>query len=164
MHVRQRAETLLTNSHYDPKSVKEIADGVTTRWQGLVTRAEERHKLVTASLNFYKTAEQVCSVLDSLEREYKRDDGVDWMARAAGDQDKVAIILQLINKHQEQKEAFLKACTLARRTAETFLKYSNRSLQYFTHPGESTFRGPEAKVKGGGRSRSQSFALETGKK
>ena len=59
MHVRQRAETLLTNNHYDPKSVKEIADGVTSRWQGLVTRAEERHKLVTASLNFYKTAEQV---------------------------------------------------------------------------------------------------------
>jgi hypothetical protein len=58
VHVRQRAETLLTNNHYDPKAVKEIADGVTTRWQGLVTRAEERHKLVTASLNFYKTAEQ----------------------------------------------------------------------------------------------------------
>ena len=49
------------------------------RWQNLVTRAEERHKLVTASLNFYKTAEQVCSVLDSLEREYKRED--DWLSR-----------------------------------------------------------------------------------
>ena len=59
MHVRQRAETLLTNNHYDPESVREIADGVTSRWQQLVTRAEERHKLVTASLNFYKTAEQV---------------------------------------------------------------------------------------------------------
>ncbi len=98
---------------------------------------------------------KVCSVLDSLEREYKRmDDGVDWMTRTSGgddqqQQDKVAIVLQLINKHQEQKEAFLKACTLARRTAETFLKYSNRSLQYFSHhPAESTFRGPEAKVKG----------------
>ena len=80
MHVRQRAETLLNNNHYDPKGVKglflfgkffnfakfrlfvyfsDIADGVTGRWQQLVTRAEERHKLVTASLNFYKTAEQV---------------------------------------------------------------------------------------------------------
>merc|ERR1711981_1446813 len=54
----------------------------------------------------------------------------------------------LIAKHQEQKEAFLKACTLARRTAETFLKYSNRSLQYFSHPAsQSTFRGPDGKVK-----------------
>ena len=31
---------------------------------------------VMASMNFYKTAEQVCSVLESLEREYKRDE--DW--------------------------------------------------------------------------------------
>lgn len=35
----------------------------------------------------------------------------------------------LIVKHGEQKEAFLKACTLARRTAETFLKYAARSAQ-----------------------------------
>lgn len=46
-----------------------------------MTCAEERHKLVTASLNFYKTAEQVCSVLDSLEREYRRDE--DWCGSAA---------------------------------------------------------------------------------
>ena len=63
VHVRQRAETLLTNNHYDPESVREIADGVTSRWQQLVTRAEERHKLVTASLNFYKTAEQVKTII-----------------------------------------------------------------------------------------------------
>merc|ERR1712083_794603 len=146
VHVRQRAETLLSTNHYDPASVKEVADSVTNRWQNLVTRAEERHKLVTASLNFYKTAEQVCSVLDSLEREYKRED--DWLSRhASGDHDRATLIAQLINKHQDQKEAFLKACTLARRTAETFLKYSNRSLQYFSHPNESSFRGPETKVK-----------------
>ena len=67
---------------------------------------------------------------------------------ASGDVDKVTLITQLISKHQEQKEAFLKACTLARRTAETFLKYSNRSLQFFNQPTQSTFKGPEAKVKG----------------
>lgn len=66
----------------------------------------------------------------------------------SSDIDKVTLITQLISKHQEQKEAFLKACTLARRTAETFLKYSNRSLQFFTQPNQSTFKGPEAKVKG----------------
>ncbi|XP_059088154.1 triple functional domain protein-like isoform X1 [Tigriopus californicus] len=150
VHVRQRAETLFQSNHFNPGRVKEIADGVTSRWQGLVTRAEERHKLVTASLNFYKTAEQVCSVLDSLEKEYRRDD--DWLVRSAGNgdhHDKVALVVQMINKHQEQKEAFLKACTLARRTAETFLKYSNRSVQYFGHAqgSEASSKGPEAKVK-----------------
>lgn len=92
---------------------------------------EERHKLVTASYNFYKTAEQVCSVLDSLEREYKRDE--DWCSDGTiGER-----ISQLITKHQEQKEAFLKACTLARRTAETFLKYTSRSLQYYNYPQDA---------------------------
>ena len=103
-------------------------------------RAEEKHKLVMASMNFYKTAEQVCSVLESLEREYRRDE--DWCesdksvsegghGRSDGRTDtdeKLALLASLLNKHLEQKEAFLKACTLARRTAETFLKYVNRNL------------------------------------
>lgn len=38
-------------------------------------------------------------------------------------------VAALVVKHGEQKEAFLKACTLARRTAETFLKYAARSAQ-----------------------------------
>lgn len=145
VQVKYRADSLINGNHYDPQSIREISEEVTKRWQQLVTCAEERHKLVTASLNFYKTAEQVCSVLDSLEREYKRDD--DWCASTAvggagsssgggtpGTGDKATAISQLINKHQEQKEAFLKACTLARRTAETFLKYTTRSLQFYNYP------------------------------
>lgn len=53
------AESLVAANHYDSTTVKEMAVEVTKRWQQLVTCAEERHKLVTASLNFYKTAEQV---------------------------------------------------------------------------------------------------------
>ncbi|KAH8365464.1 hypothetical protein KR093_001054 [Drosophila rubida] len=128
VQVKYRADALINANHYDPQSIREISDDVTKKWQQLVTYAEERHKLVTASINFYKTAEQVCSVLDSLEREYRRED--DWCG-GGGSSDKAQTIVQLISKHQEQKEAFLKACTLARRTAETFLKYANRSQQYY---------------------------------
>lgn len=99
-----------------------------------------------ASSNFYKTAEQVCSVLDSLEREYKRDE--DWCSNDKVCGDKVVAISQHINKHQEKKEAFLKACTLARRTAETFLKYTSRSLQYYNYQGEAGTRNAEQRVKG----------------
>lgn len=127
VQVKYRADTLINANHYDPQSIREIADEVTKNWQHLVTAAEERHKLVTASLNFFKTAEQVCSVLDSLEKEYRRSE--DWCG-GGGSSDKAQIITQLITKHQEQKEAFLKACTLARRTAETFLKYTSRSVQF----------------------------------
>lgn len=129
----------MSANHYDPKSIREVAEDVTKRWQQLVTCAEERHKLVTASINFYKTAEQVRSVLDSLEREYKRDE--DWCASG----EKAAQVPTLVGKHQEQKEAFLKACTLVRRTAETFLKYTNRSLQFYSYQSNSA--GSENKVK-----------------
>ncbi|XP_073973142.1 trio Rho guanine nucleotide exchange factor isoform X3 [Rhodnius prolixus] len=172
VQVKHRADSLISANHYDPGSVRQVSEEVTKRWQQLVTCAEERHKLVTASLNFYKTAEQVCSVLDSLEREYKREE--DWCGGGtgvspgtanggpaspqsnntqsnntqAGGQSvspAAAAMAQLITKHQEQKEAFLKACTLARRTAETFLKYTSRSLQYYNYPTSEA--GPEARVK-----------------
>ncbi|KAF7988703.1 hypothetical protein HCN44_001276 [Aphidius gifuensis] len=138
VQVKHRADALVSANHYDPKSIRDVAEDVTKRWQQLVTCAEERHKLVTASINFYKTAEQVRSVLDSLEREYRRDE--DWCSSG----DKAGQVPTLVGKHQEQKEAFLKACTLVRRTAETFLKYTNRSLQFYSY---QTTTGSENKVK-----------------
>ncbi|XP_050073196.1 triple functional domain protein isoform X1 [Anopheles maculipalpis] len=142
VQVKYRADALMNANHYDPQSIKDIAEDVTKKWQKLVTCAEERHKLVTASQNFFKTAEQVCSVLDSLEKEYRREE--DWCG-GGGSTDKGQQIVQLISKHQEQKEAFLKACTLARRTAETFLKYANRSLQFY-HVNSTTVNS-ESRVK-----------------
>ncbi|XP_011495502.1 PREDICTED: kalirin isoform X2 [Ceratosolen solmsi marchali] len=139
VQVKHRADALVSANHYDPKSIRDVAEDVTKRWQQLVTCAEERHKLVTASINFYKTAEQVRSVLDSLEREYKRDE--DWCMGG----EKASQVPTLVSKHQEQKEAFLKACTLVRRTAETFLKYTNRSLQFYSY--QITGATSENKVK-----------------
>jgi len=59
VQVKYRADGLINANHYDPKSIREISDDVTKKWQQLVTYAEERHKLVTASINFYKTAERM---------------------------------------------------------------------------------------------------------
>lgn len=56
-------------------------------------------------------------------------------------------IAQIISKHQEQKEAFLKACTLARRNAESFLKYASRCVQYYSSSvSNSAFRTAERKI------------------
>ena len=60
----RKAETLLHStttglSNIQRQTLSDVIDGVTRKWQNLVQCAEERHKLVTASLNFYKTAEQV---------------------------------------------------------------------------------------------------------
>lgn len=63
----RKAETLLHStaglSNPQRQSLTDIIDGVTRKWQNLVQCAEERHKLVTASLNFYKTAEQVKTII-----------------------------------------------------------------------------------------------------
>lgn len=71
VQVKYRADALISANHYNPEIILNVADDVTKKWQQLVTCAEERHKLVTASINFYKTVDQVCNVLDSLEKEYR---------------------------------------------------------------------------------------------
>ncbi|XP_059472379.1 kalirin isoform X2 [Neocloeon triangulifer] len=141
--IRMRADALIGANHFDPQSVRNISDEVTTRWQNLVSIAEERHRLAQAAVRFFKTAENVCSVLDSLEREYRRDED---LCASAPNNDKVAGLAQLIAKHQEKKEAFLKGCTLARRNAETFLKCSLRSEQIYNSQPDASSRNSKAKV------------------
>ncbi len=92
-------------------------------------RIEDRLKLVNASAAFYRTSQQVplsicpstvlpvclslylpvclslqvCGVLESLEQEYRREE--DW---CGGGDRQPEQLMPLINKHMEQKEAFLK--------------------------------------------------------
>ncbi|CAJ1079028.1 kalirin isoform X2 [Xyrichtys novacula] len=146
LQVQQKAEMVLQAGHYDPEAIRSCAEKVAVHWQQLMLKMEDRLKLVNASVAFYKTSEQVCSVLESLEQEYRRDE--DW----CGSHDKLGMsadtdhLLPLISKHLEQKEAFLKACTLARRNAEVFLKYIHRNN--VSIPGAAGHaRGPEQQVK-----------------
>lgn len=160
---------MLSNNHsYSPEDVRNIAIEVSSRWQQLMTHAEDRHKLVMSSLNFFKTADQVMSVLDSLGKQYKCEEDFcgatlvqklrlnngspsSWLETPDVGGDKK--IAQIISKHQEQKEAFLKATTLSRRNGESFLKYSSRCIQYY-HPSSqrvsssTIYRNAESKVKG----------------
>lgn len=91
-------------------------------------RIEDRLKLVNASAAFYRTSQQVpvylfylpiclsfclytylsaclqvCGVLESLEQEYRREE--DW---CGGGERQPELLLPLVSKHMEQKEAFLK--------------------------------------------------------
>uniref|UniRef100_A0A3Q3QB15 DH domain-containing protein n=1 Tax=Monopterus albus TaxID=43700 RepID=A0A3Q3QB15_MONAL len=138
--LQQRAELLVRSGHYDPDAVRSCAQTVALHWQTLMLTIEDRLKLVNASAAFYRTSQQVCGVLESLEQEYRREE--DW---CGGGERQPEQLLPIINKHMEQKEAFLKACTLARRNAEVFLKYIHRnSVTMIT--GHS--RVPEQQVKG----------------
>lgn len=154
IQVQLRAKSLIQSGHFNPEGISAIAVEVGHRWQHLMTHAEDRHKLVTSSLNFFRTSKQVLSVLESLEREYLQEE--DYCGASAIDctnvtsyllrlsasctpssqnslaeEPKESRIANAIIKHQKQKEAFLKACTLCRRNAETFLKYAVRCVQYY---------------------------------
>uniref|UniRef100_A0A673HFZ7 Triple functional domain protein-like n=1 Tax=Sinocyclocheilus rhinocerous TaxID=307959 RepID=A0A673HFZ7_9TELE len=87
-----------------------------------------------------------CFVLESLEQEYKREE--DWCGGIdkLGPNSESDHVTPMISKHLEQKEAFLKACTLARRNADVFLKYLHRNS--VNMPGMlAHVKAPEQQVK-----------------
>uniref|UniRef100_A0A672LSC7 Triple functional domain protein-like n=1 Tax=Sinocyclocheilus grahami TaxID=75366 RepID=A0A672LSC7_SINGR len=146
LQVQQKAEALLQANHYDMDMIRDCAEKVASHWQQLMLKMEDRLKLVNASVAFYKTSEQVCSVLESLEQEYKREE--DWCGGTdkLGPNSESDHVTPMISKHLEQKEAFLKACTLARRNADVFLKYLHRNS--VNMPGMLTHvKAPEQQVK-----------------
>nr|XP_010955581.1 triple functional domain protein [Camelus bactrianus] len=146
LQVQQKAEAMLQANHYDTDMIRDCAEKVASHWQQLMLKMEDRLKLVNASVAFYKTSEQVCSVLESLEQEYKREE--DWCGGAdkLGPNSETDHVTPMISKHLEQKEAFLKACTLARRNADVFLKYLHRNS--VNMPGMVThIKAPEQQVK-----------------
>lgn len=106
------------------KDYRAVAEAVADHWQKLVYAAEDRHKLLIAATNWYKTSNQVTNVLYSLEKEYRREE--DWCQNEKAATDASAYLAQLSVKHAEQKEAFLKACMLARRTSDVFSRYLHR--------------------------------------
>ncbi|KAL2084885.1 hypothetical protein ACEWY4_020403 [Coilia grayii] len=135
LQVQQQAEALLLAEHGEAELIRDCAESVAAHWQQLMLKMEDRLKLVNAAVAFYKTSEQVCGVLESLEEEYQHEE--DW----CGGGDKLGPtsendhVTPMISKHLEQKEAFLKACTLARRNADVFLKYLQRcSLHLASEP------------------------------
>lgn len=173
--LQQRAEVMLNSRHFNSDGIRSIAIRVTQCWQDLMTHAEDRHKLMKESLNFYKTVVQVCSVLESLESQYKTEEdfcGANSVlslktnvTSPTSESEGTAFLLSIIpetssslgdkkmqsiiSKHQDQKESFMKACTLARRNADSLLKYASRCVQHYANRvSTSTYRVADAKIKG----------------
>ena len=65
VQVTHKAEAMISIQHYNSDLVRAIVDNVTLAWQQLRNHAEERHKLVMASMTWYKTAEQVQNLIMS---------------------------------------------------------------------------------------------------
>ena len=59
MQLIQKAEEMIANNHSETDQVRTLAEKVSEKWQKLMYHAQERHKLVMASNNWFKTADQV---------------------------------------------------------------------------------------------------------
>lgn len=180
MQFKQRAQALIQADYFEEESINQITAEVESMWQQLMTHAEDRFKLIKGAINFYRTSDKVREVLESLESDYQlKEDycGIERYANKsvaeclleAGSSHEsrarpqslnskwngnnlTLVIQQQQAKHREQKEAFLKGCTLVRRKAEAFLKYSVRCADRTysaSNPdsSESLIKNAEARVK-----------------
>ncbi|CAG0918915.1 unnamed protein product [Notodromas monacha] len=165
--AKQRAEQMLNANHQDHEVVREVAVSIQQRMEQLLMCAEDRRRLVLYASKFFSTADQVSSVLESLEKEYKREEdccapeklGV-FIATTAGasspstpptaslpssTRDRAALLPLMITNFQKKKDMFLRACTLVHRASEPFLKYAERSCQGAGNAG--AYASVEVKVK-----------------
>uniref|UniRef100_A0A5S6QCN5 Non-specific serine/threonine protein kinase n=1 Tax=Trichuris muris TaxID=70415 RepID=A0A5S6QCN5_TRIMR len=135
--LKQKAEAMLSKDHCEVNVVRKMVDDVIGRWRRLIALTDERHKLLTSAVTYYKTLDQMLPVLDNLEEDYQTErDWCAWYTKQAGQeakisskaQDKPSYIQQLISKHIDNKERFLRGCTYARKNSDLFLKYVRRSL------------------------------------
>ncbi|KRY12974.1 Triple functional domain protein [Trichinella patagoniensis] len=138
--LQQKAEAMLSKDHCEENMVRNILEEVIVRWRPLIALTEERHKLLTSAVTYYKTLDQVLPVLDSLEEDYQTErDWCSWYAKQASSsqdpksssrllQDKPSYMSQQIAKHKDNKERFLRGCSYARKNSDLFLKYVRRSM------------------------------------
>ncbi|XP_057700617.1 triple functional domain protein-like isoform X1 [Corythoichthys intestinalis] len=106
---------------------KDNAGSTTTNWLQLLPKTHGKRQVVIASLAFQKTWAQVCRLLESLEEDYKRME--DWCCPTGKPDSSAQLdhVTFMSSKHLEQKEFFLKACTLTKGIAEIFYQYVERN-------------------------------------
>ncbi|VDK41952.1 unnamed protein product [Anisakis simplex] len=125
----EKTEQLLNSYDANARDINELNDNVMGRFRRLVGFAEERNKLIKAAISCYKTFQKgVTPILDQLEKEYSAGSVKDWCMQKNGESDaeRARYIAELLSKHRDYKERFLKGCSYAQKTSELFLKYIRR--------------------------------------
>lgn len=120
---------LYDKQQQQPRTVtkfEQLINSLNSKWQMLLIYVDNRTRLIMAQINFYKYTDQVTTVLESLEHEYSREE--DWYEKAKNEYDPEQYLQTQLQIHNQKKQSFLKACNWARRTGETFQKYSLRNI------------------------------------
>uniref|UniRef100_A0A914WMP7 DH domain-containing protein n=1 Tax=Plectus sambesii TaxID=2011161 RepID=A0A914WMP7_9BILA len=132
---QEKAELMIACEHYESHRIRSMAEDVLAKWRRLVGQTEERNKLLTAAVTYYKSYDQVVLVLDNLEQDWSQQ-GRDWCSQFSTQprndytpfaKDKTSFVSELLSKHMDYKERFMKGCSYARKNIELFLKHVRRA-------------------------------------
>ncbi|CAF1006794.1 unnamed protein product, partial [Didymodactylos carnosus] len=107
--------------------LEELIQRLISQRQTIILHRDDRFRLLTVQISFYKSAEQVSSTLDTLDRDYRVDEDLHEKFKTVNDNDVLTLLATRSQKLLDQKHAFLRACTLARRSSEQFHKCAHRN-------------------------------------
>ena len=128
--LQSKAQRILYDKQPNqPRAVtkfEQLINSLNSKWQMTLIYVDNRTRLIMAMINFYKYTDQVTTVLESLEHEYSREE--DWYEKSKVEYDPEQFLQAQLQIHNQKKQSFLKACNWARRTGETFQKYSLRNI------------------------------------
>ncbi|CAH3018961.1 unnamed protein product [Porites evermanni] len=120
--VQQRADKLIKDGHFDPDAIWNCSENMRRRWQLLMSKSEERRKVVTASYSFFKSAEQASSLMERLSREYKLEEGDPCSKLIETDPLKrLEAMKAIVQSYDEDKDSIASALQEVKRNADTFL-------------------------------------------
>ncbi|CAJ0930046.1 unnamed protein product, partial [Mesorhabditis belari] len=124
----QCSEELIRTRAIDRNLVVALNENVMSSWRALLAASEERNKLLKAAGSCFKTYFHVGPILDQLEGDYDSSPELDLCMAWIGECGSVraAKVAELITKHTEHKEKFLKGCGYAQNTSNLFLRYVSR--------------------------------------
>lgn len=145
----EKTEQLISSGDANARDINDLNEKVKGKWRRLVGLTEERNKLIKAAISCYKTFQHgVTPILDQLEKEYSVGSVKDWCMQKSDEcaAERARYISELLSKHMDYKERFLKGCSYAQKTSELFLKYIRRCEAPAEHVREHETRMLARKV------------------
>ncbi|XP_068751668.1 kalirin-like isoform X6 [Montipora capricornis] len=120
--VQQRADKLIKDGHFDPDAIWNCAENMSRRWEHLMSKSEERRKVVVASYSFFKSAEQVYLLMDRLVREYKFEEG-DPCSKLIETESlkRLEAMKAIVQSYNEDKDSISTGLLEVKRNADSFL-------------------------------------------
>ncbi|CAB3408479.1 unnamed protein product [Caenorhabditis bovis] len=125
----QKWRELMQENRVERDVIVAFNEQIQSKWRRLTALCDERNKLLKAAIACYKTYEEgVVPILQQLAKDYSQPQK-DWCAQcpSTSHQEKVDFILELLEKHMEYKDRFIKGCCYAQKNGEIFLRYIQRT-------------------------------------